>query len=168
MNVDMDEPIEQRRAAIERLRETHGSLRRSDEAPTCDTPLHAVWWLEGEPDRGRVKVEITLDPQPVPKVQWMELTSVPEPDPRLRAAAEALVGSVNDETVRERDPFLVRTFFGRSTLSAPIAADGSNATFGVVAERGTLDLAVSIDADGRLRSAKWTPRTVSPPLFDVR
>ena len=62
MNVDMDEPMEHRRAAIERLRETHGALRRSDEAPVSDTPLHAAWWLEGEPGRGRVKVEITLDP----------------------------------------------------------------------------------------------------------
>ena len=90
MNVDMDVPMARRRAAIERLRETHGALRRSDEAPISDTPLHAAWWLEGEPGRGRVKVEITLDPQPVPKVQWLELTSVPEPDPRWRGAADAL------------------------------------------------------------------------------
>ena len=83
MNVDMDVPMARRRAAIERLRETHGVLRRSDEAPISDTPLHAAWWLEGEPGRGRVKVEITLDPQPVPKVQWLELTSVPEPDTSL-------------------------------------------------------------------------------------
>ncbi len=32
MNVEMDEPIERRRTAIDALRETHGSLRRSDEA----------------------------------------------------------------------------------------------------------------------------------------
>ena len=122
MNVDMDEPIEHRRAAIERLRETHGSLRRSDEAPTCDTPLHAAWWLEGEPGRGRVKVEITLDPQPVPKVQWMELTSVPEPDPRLRAAAEALVGSVErrDRASSETPSWCARCSVGaRSALRPP-------------------------------------------------
>ncbi len=168
MNVDKDEPIEHRRTAIERLRETHGALRRSDEAPTSDTPFHAAWWLEGEPGRGRAKVEITLDPQPVPKVQWMELTSVPEPDPRLRAAAEALVGSVNGETVLEPDLLLVRTLFGRSTLGAPIATDGQSATFEVIAERGTLDLAVSIDAEGGLLTSIWTPRPVSPPLMDVR
>ena len=168
MNVDMDEPIEHRRAAVEGLRETHGALRRSDEAPTSDTPFHVAWWLEGEPGRGRAKVEITLDPQPVPKVQWMELTSVPEPDPRLRAAAEALVGSVNDETVLERDPLLVRSLFGTGSLGAPVAGAGSSATFEVVAERGTLDLAVSIDAEGRLLSATWTPRAIGPPLFDVR
>lgn len=167
MNVDMDEPMERRRSALEPLRETHGALRRSEEAPTSDTPFHAAWWLDGEPGRGRVKVEITLDPQPVPKVQWLELTSVPEPDPRVRAAAETLVGSANDETVLERDPLLVRTLFGPSRLGAPIAADALSATFGVIAERGTLDLAISIDAEGRIVTATWTPRLVSPPLFDV-
>ncbi len=181
MNVDMDEPMAHRRAAIERLRETHGVLRRSDEAPTSDTPLHAAWWLEGEPGRGRVKVEITLDPQAVPKVQWFELTSVPEPDPRLQVTAEMLVASANgtdadlpplaglvDRTSLERDLVLVRTLFGQGRLLAAIAGDGSSMTFGVVAQRGTLDLAVSIDAMGRLLSASWTPRRLAPSRFDVR
>ncbi|MGZ5297247.1 MAG: serine hydrolase domain-containing protein [Actinomycetota bacterium] len=180
MNVDMDEPIERRRAAIERLRETHGALRRSDEAPTFDTPLHAAWWLEGEPGRGRVKVEITLDPQPVPKVQWLELTSVPEPDPRLGAAAEALVGSAKgaaadislgddvDRAAVQRDLLFVRTLFGAGRLGPAIAAAGSSATFEVIGEHGALDLALSIDTEGRLLTATWTPRPVSPPPFDVR
>ena len=180
MNVDMDEPMEHRRAAIERLRETHGALRRSDEAPVSDTPLHAAWWLEGEPGRGRVKVEIALDPQPAPKVQWLELTSVPEPDPRCRAAAEALVASTNDEmtelpmsdaldrTAVERDLLVVRTLFGAARLSAPIASGASSATYRVLAERGELDLALTMDGDGRLLTATWTPCTVRLPLFEVR
>jgi CubicO group peptidase (beta-lactamase class C family) len=179
MNVDMDDPIERRRAAIERLRETHGSLHRSDEEPTFWSPIAAEWWLEGAP--GRVKVEITMDPQPVPRVQHFELTSVPEPDPRLRAMAEVLVSSANngvtelalggadiDRAEVERDLLFVRTLFGVARLGAPIAADGLSATFGVIAERGMLDLAVSVDAPGRLLTARWTPRVVSPPLFDVR
>jgi CubicO group peptidase (beta-lactamase class C family) len=180
MNVDLDEPMERRRAAIERLRETHGVLRRSDEAPTSDTPLHTAWWLEGEPGRGRVKVEITLDPQPIPKVQYLELTSIPEPDARIQTAAEMLVTSANgtnaelppladivDHASLDRDLVLVRTLFGQGRLGAPVAGDYSSATFGVVAQRGTLDLAVSIDAMGRLLSARWTPRPVTPPHFDV-
>ena len=180
MNVDVDEPMAHRRAAIERLRETHGTLRRSDEAPVSDTPLHAAWWLEGEPGRGRVKVEITLDPQPVPKVQWLELTSVPEPDPRWRGAAEALVASANGETIElsmsealdraevERDLLLVRTLFGAVRLSAPIASGASGVTYRVLAERRSLDLALTMDADGRLMTATWTPCTVRPPLSDIR
>ncbi len=179
-NVDMDEPMERRRSAIERLRETHGVLRRSAEAPTCDTPLHAAWWLEGEPGRGRVKVEITLDPQPAPKVQWLELTSVPEPDARLHAAAQTLVASANggaadlpwgeavDLAEMDRDLLFVRTLFGTCRLGAPIAAAALRATYRVNADRGAVDLALSIDADGRLLTATWTPCTVRPPLFEVR
>jgi CubicO group peptidase (beta-lactamase class C family) len=180
MNVDMDEPIERRRAAIERLREIHGALRRSEEEPAFWSPFGGEWWLEGEPGRGRVKVEITLDPQPVPKVQHLDLTSVPEPDPHQRAAAEALVASANKETAEippldddtdreavERDLLLVRTLFGRVTLGAPVAAAASSTTFRVVADHGALDLAVSIDADDRLLTATWTPRPVSPPLSDL-
>ncbi len=180
MNVEMDQPMEHRRAAIERLRETHGALRRSDEAPVSDTPLHAAWWLEGETGRGRVKVEITLDPQPVPKVQWFELTSVPEPDPRLRGAAEALVAEANGETTEptmsdaldraavERDLLVVRTVFGAVRLGAPIASSASSVTYRVIAERGALDLALPMDRDGRLMAATWTPCIIRPPVSDIR
>lgn len=180
MNVGMDESIERRRAAIERLREMHGTLRRSDEEPTLWSPFGAEWWLEGEPGRGRVKVEITLDPQPMPKVQHLELTSVPELDPRLRAAAEALVVSANGDPIEiplgddvdrptvERDSLLVRTLFGRGRLGAPVAADGTSGTFRVVAEHGSVDLTASIDADGRLLTVRWAPCPVRPPIFDVR
>jgi hypothetical protein len=113
MNVDMDEPMEHRRDAIERLREAHGALCRSDEAPASDTPFHAAWWLEGEPGRGRVKVEITLDPQPFPRVQYLELTSVPEPDARLRATAEILVSSANG-TAAELPPLAESSIAPRS------------------------------------------------------
>jgi hypothetical protein len=155
MNVAMDESIDRRRAAIDRLRETHGTLRRSDEPPISDSPFHVAWWLEGE--RGRLHVEITLDPQPMPKVQSLELTSVPEPDPRVREAVERLVASV-DEEAAEGDLLLVRTLFGPCRLGRTVAGDGTSATFRVSGERGELDLAVTLDAEtGRLLTVKWTP-----------
>jgi hypothetical protein len=120
-----------------------------------------------------------LDPQPVPKVQWLELTSVPEPDARTRAVAGALVASANGEPLdvslgrldragMERDLVFVRTLFGPTRLGRPIAADGSSTTFRVIGERGALDLALSIDPEGRLETTRWTPCAVRPPLFDVR
>ena len=155
MNVDMDEPIDRRRAAIDRLRETHGTLRRSDEPPTCDSPFHLAWWLEGE--RGRVHVEITMDPQPTPKVQYLELTSVPEPDPRVLDAVERLVASVGGDAT-EGDLLLVRRLFGTCRLGRAVAGDATSATFRVTAERGELDLAVTIDAEtAQLLTVKWTP-----------
>lgn len=176
MNVDMDEPLEHRRAAIQRLRERHGPLHRSEERAISDTPLHAAWWLEGEPGRGRVRAEITLDPRSVPRVQHLELVGVAEPDPRLRDAAAACVASANGEPDAEppagddveRDLTLVSTLFGRMTLGAPTAAGVTSATFRVIAERGTLELALSLDPDGRVTKVTWTPRPVRPPLFDVR
>jgi hypothetical protein len=160
MNVDLDEPLEHRRAAIERLRETHGELRRSDEPATGDSPFHLAWWLEGE--RGRVKVEILLDPQPTPKVQSLELTSVPEPDERLAAEAAAQVDAANGE-VPEPDLVLVRALFGRCTLGHPVAADATSATFRVKGERGELDLTVTIDPTSDEVTTTWTPRPLEPP-----
>ncbi len=165
MNVDMDEPMDRRRVAIDRLREKHGTLRRSDEPSRSDSPFHLAWWLEG--DRGRVHAEITMDPQPTPKVQYLELTSVPEPDLRVREAAERLVASAH-ASATEGDPLLVRTLFGPCELGRAVASDGTSATYRVNAARGDLDLAVTIDAEtGQLLTAKWTPCTIRPPLFDA-
>lgn len=164
MNVDMDEPMDRRRAGIDRLRETHGALHAYDEPPTSDSPFHLAWWLEGE--RGHVHVEITLDPQPSPKVQHLELTSVPEPDPRIREAVERLVASA-DESATAGDLLLVRTLFGPCRLGRAIASDTTGATFRVTAERGELDLTVTIDPEtAQLLTVKWTPRPIHPPLFD--
>jgi hypothetical protein len=176
MNVGMDEPIERRRVAIERLRKAHGPLHRSNEAPTSDTPSHIEWWLDAEPGRGRVRAEITLDPQAEAKVQYLAMTSVPEPDARLRSAAESLVASANGDVSAtppaiddvDRDLTLVRTLFGPLTLGSPTAADAANATFRVTGERGALDLALTMDADGRAVKVTWTPRPVRPPVFDAR
>jgi CubicO group peptidase (beta-lactamase class C family) len=181
MNVDMDEPLERRRVALDRLRETHGPLHRSDEPATSDTPLHAEWWLDGAPGRGRVRVEITMDPQPVPKLQHVALTSVPEPSPDLRAGAEALVAAANgeptdaptlgdgaDRAAIERDRFLVSALFGSVTLGSVTAGGSSSATFRVHAERGALDLTLTVDDKGHILTATWTPRPVRPPISDVR
>lgn len=179
MNVDLDEPIERQRATIERLRETHGRLRRSDEPPTSDSPFDVAWWLEGE--RGRVRVEISLDPQPAPKVQSLDLTSVPEPGRHLREAAAAIVDSVEggtpdveldpgaDRSDIERDLLLVRTLFGTCRLGPPVASSATGATFRVDAERGPLELRIAIDEQtGLLTSIRWVPRPVRPPIFDAR
>ena len=106
---------------------------------------------------------------------------MPEPGQGLRAAAEALVAAANGGTkdglafgdgvdliAVERDHLLVKTLFGRATLGPPTAAGPAGATFRVDAERGALDLALTVDAEGRVLSATWTPRPVRPPISDVR
>jgi CubicO group peptidase (beta-lactamase class C family) len=166
MNVALDEPLEMRRAQAERLRELHGPFRRSDEPAVHDSPFHASWWLEAE--RGRIKVEITLDPQPEPRVQWFDVTSVLEPDDRVRGAAERLVDAVNAEPP-EGEAIVVRTLFGRCTLARPVASDAGGATYRVVGDRGELELAIAIQPEtGDIGSTTWTPSVVRPPLLHVR
>jgi hypothetical protein len=104
---------------------------------------------------------------------------VPEPDHRWREAAEALVAATNgetnelpisdalDRTAVERDLLMVQTLFGAVRLIAPIASGASSVTYRVLAERGELDLALGLDAEGQVLTAKWTPTTIRPPLFDV-
>ena len=54
MNVDLDEPLERRRATFERLRGVHGRSRPDPDAePESASPAHLSWWLRGE--RGRVR-----------------------------------------------------------------------------------------------------------------
>ena len=179
-NVALDEPLPLRRQAIERVRATHGTLRPSDGPTDSESPFHAVWWLDGERG-GRVRVEIRLDSQPDPMVQSLDVTSVPDPDPRARAAAERMVAAANreqdndlplhqgvDRHVIDRDLLLVGTLFGTCRLGRAVESGGTSATFAVTADRGALDLAVSIDTDtGLITEATWKPRPVKPPLFDV-
>ena len=55
---------------------------------------------------------------------------------------------------------------GRITSDAGALLLG--ATYRVIADRGAVDLALSVDGGGRLLTATWTPCTVRPPLFEVR
>jgi len=103
----------------------------------------------------------------VPRVT-LEITSVPEPDPRLRTVAGQLVASANADAP-DPELVLVRTLFGLCTLGRLVASDATSATFRVVAPRGELDLAVVVDqGTGELLTATWTPCPVRLPVFEVR
>ncbi|MCI0584967.1 MAG: beta-lactamase family protein [Chloroflexi bacterium] len=95
MNVELDEPLDHRRAQIERFAETHGRLVPDPALPDeSDTPLHLGWWLAGE-HGGRVRVDIRLSPEARPRVQTLALTVVHEPSAALVAAATAVVAAAN-------------------------------------------------------------------------
>ena len=77
-NVDMDEPLDRRRAEIARLREELGALRPDQEsAVESESPADIAWFMRGE--RGRVKVKIALSPTRPPAIQTLELTVPPDP-----------------------------------------------------------------------------------------
>ena len=73
-NVDMDEPLERRRAAALRLRERLGDLSLDASAPPESlSPAQLTWWMVGP--GGRLKVAISLSPESPPAIQTLELSA---------------------------------------------------------------------------------------------
>lgn len=188
MNVELDEPLELRKAAIERLRERHGRLRRDAETPDeSQTPYHLVWWLRG--DRGRVRAELLLSPELPPRVQTFGLTSVPEPPELLRSFAKRIVAALEapetgpvtidwpkDVSVTSKVDVgqVVRALratearFAPLTLGPVVEGDGEKkATFRLEGPRGRIDLVLTLDPEaGCLDSVVLVPMRLATPAFD--
>jgi CubicO group peptidase (beta-lactamase class C family) len=149
MNIELDEPIERRRAEIERLHETHGRLRPDPTLPEeCGTPLRVAWWLAGERG-GRVRVEILLSPLDPPLVQTLGLTVVHEPSAALVAVAKAVVAAANVTNT---------TLPGDVDLGPAIDRAGLARTLGIVAARhAPLELGPAVRGDGTT-TATWRLR----------
>jgi hypothetical protein len=180
MNVELDEPLARRRAAIERLRATHGDLRADPSEPSIsESPAHLAWWMRGE--RGRVKVEILLDPERPPRVQALKLTSVPEPPAGMAAMAARLVGLLGepgpawphdlpleasaDRAAIERGLRAAEARFGPIVLGQPVAGDGETTGSWILrGERGELELVLRLDGPaGAVAGARFIPRTMRGP-----
>jgi CubicO group peptidase (beta-lactamase class C family) len=186
MNVELDEPLERRRAFVERLRTIHGRLTADPSEPEVSaSPFQLAWWLRGE--RGRVKAEIVLSPELPPRVQTLSLTSVPEPPPELRAAAERLVAALDvadgsapvwpaelaldaslDPSMLARSLRATEARFGTVRLGRVVAGDGERqATFRLDCTMGHIDLELERDpASGRLTRVRLRPERLAPADFD--
>jgi len=139
-NVDLDEPLADRRATVERAREQLGAL---DPEPGPDepaqSPAHQAWWVHGP--GGRARVEIRLTPQLPPLVQSLSLTVVHEPGEALRAAAAAVAAELGAQhpdwpAVLVAAPPLT-TAAGRRALLAGAAWAGACSVGAVTACGGT-------------------------------
>jgi hypothetical protein len=188
MNIHLDEPLELRKAAIAKLRDVHGRLRRDDDTPDeSPSSFHLTWWLRG--DRGRVRVDILLSPEMPPKIQTFSLTSVPEPPEQLRRAAERLVATLgapatgpvaidwpNELAVSANVDVgqVVRSMRATEARFAPLSigqvveSDGEKkATFRLAGPRGRDDLALTLDPEaGCLDAVSLTPVRHAPPVID--
>ena len=182
MNVDLDEPIARRRAVFEKLRASHGALVPDPDAPVESfSPFHLAWWMRGE--RGRVQLEIQLSPEREPRVQTLNVTSVPEPPPELADAATLVRAALDDpapawpaavmlgDTV---NPVAVRrALLAASARFAPIertavvAGDGVKAaSFRFSGARGAFELRMTRDPEtGRLSRVVLVPMNLEPPTF---
>ena len=188
MNVELDEPLEHRKAAIAKIRERHGRLRRDEATPEeSQTSYHLVWWLNG--DQGRVKVELLLSPELPPRVQTFAVTSVPEPPELLRRAAERIVAALEapatgpvtidwpkDVVVSSGTDIgpVVRSMratearFAPLTLGPVVDGDGEKkATFRLDGPRGKVDLALTLDVEaGCVGTVSLVPVKLAPPALD--
>jgi CubicO group peptidase (beta-lactamase class C family) len=92
-NVDLDRPLAQRQADIERLRERIGQFG-SDPArpPEFDSPAHCRWWLTGE--HGTVAVQIKLAPLQEALVQQLIVPVPPAPGSALHGVLDLLIRSL--------------------------------------------------------------------------
>ena len=181
MNVDLDEPLDRRRAELARIREVHGPLHPDPDLPEqSQTPLHVAWWLADD-HGGRVRVEIRLSPEASPLVQTFTVTSVSAPAEALQSRAAAVVAAINGERPAipgdfELGPDLDRAALDRivrivAARHAPLslgpatAGDGTTeTTWHLRGDRGELDLALSLDPlMDRITSLWIGQRPPTPP-----
>lgn len=175
MNVDLDEPIPQRRARVEAILHTLGPLSADGEAPpTSVSPAHCAWWMRGP--YGRLRIEIRLSPELPPRVQTLTLTPVPEP-PLHRRVAQELAAMLGDRMPRWPDNLalaapldleeadrrirVAAAWAGESAVEDIVASDGGHeATFRLVGERADLLLTIAIgSATAAVEKVLFTPAT---------
>ena len=180
-NVDLDDPLDRRRADIEGIRERHGALSPDPDLPeVSDSPAHHVWWLRGERG-GRVRVEILMTGERPPRVQTFELRSVPDPSPALaeavrRVAAltsepapawpdELPLGDGIDRATVDRALRAASALFGPLEAGPAIRGDGDrDVTVELRGDRGTVDLRLVLERDsGAFATVTFVPRTISAP-----
>jgi hypothetical protein len=173
MNVELDEPLADRRRHWAELARRLGPLRPDDTEPiTSTSPAHAVWWLRGP--GGRVRVELRLDPQRPSRVQSVALTGAADLSPAMdrivdRVSAELAADApqwpddvpVADPSVLpewRRQLTVASAWAGPCTVGPVLAGDGvREATVRVHGERLDLVLSLVTDPAGAVSTVSLTP-----------
>ena len=180
MNLDLDEPRDVRRAAVEKVATDLGPFRRDeDRAAVSASAAHLRWWLRGE--RGWVELEILVTPEAEPRLQTLRVTPVGDPSPTLVAAAERLLAAAAEpasawpsDLVRsdaldlaavERALRAGSARFGAMRLGLPIAGDGRvTTTWDLATDRGRATLKLTLDPEsGAVTEAALQAARRDPP-----
>ena len=178
-NVDLDEPLAERRAELEALAERHGALERDGELEPEDA-LRGRWRLRGE--RGHVDLDITMAPTVPPLVQTLGVESVLPPagllatlataavdvvrEPR-REALGALLSPAVDAAETLRGFRVAAALYGPFGDPEPVAGDGeTTTTLRLPSDRGAVDLELELDATAAPGAPRAAPRRPDRPACD--
>jgi CubicO group peptidase (beta-lactamase class C family) len=180
MNMDLDEPRDLRRAAAVKIADELGPFHRDPARPDRSaSPADLTWWLRGE--RGWVRAEILVTPEPGPLLQRLALRPVADPPPAMCDAAEQILVLANqpaaewpaslpaveglDTAAMLRSWRAAGARFGTMLLGLPKAGDGAaSATWDLGTDRGRAQLSVSLDREtGGLVTASVCVREQAPP-----
>jgi CubicO group peptidase (beta-lactamase class C family) len=162
MNMDLDEPREVRRAAVEKVAADLGPFRPDPTRPeVSESPAHVTWWLRGE--RGWVRLALLVTPEPSPRVQRFAVTAVPDPSDALLAIADRILAAAAspspawpagvvagpdlDVVLIERSMRAAAARFGTMRRGLAIAGDGTTtATIQVDGDDGRAELKIAVEA----------------------
>jgi hypothetical protein len=172
-NVDLDQPLAERRRRIAVVRERLGDLREDpSRPPESDTPAHCRWWVAG--DHGAAQVEIKLTPERPPRVQFFTLAVPPAAGSPLATALAGLIDVMNrkssawpeslpaaaslDTALTLRRLQLAAVWAGTCRPGAFRAGDGrASVTVELTGEFAPLHLAVTVGPeDGLIHQAEVT------------
>ncbi len=181
MNMDLDEPREARRAAVEKIVADLGPFAADAERPRAsESPAHLRWWLRGR--SGWAEVEILVTPEPAPRIQTLRVTPVGDPSAALAGAAARVLAAASepdpgwpdgldaattlDRAALARSLRAAAARFGVVGLGLPVAGDGRAATtWDLATERGgraTLRIALDPESGAVTEAALLAARRLPP------
>jgi CubicO group peptidase (beta-lactamase class C family) len=169
-NVALDAPYQERRRALELIRQRIGDFRADDtRAPESDTPAHRRWWLTGP--RGTVQAQILLNPERPPRVQSLALAVPPASDSVLATVLTDVVTWLNsgaaqwpgvmrvapgtDEGLLRRRLLMAACWAGTCRTGAYRAGDGAaSVSVELAGEHATVVLSLLVNpGTGEIRQA---------------
>jgi CubicO group peptidase (beta-lactamase class C family) len=175
-NVELDQPLAQRRADVAALHERIGGCRPDPLRPAeCDSPAHCRWWVTGE--RASACVQIRLAPLAEPLVQQLILAVPPAPGSALARVLAELVTALNEgardwpsglelaggsggsspraDSAESTGPVLrqlrvAAAWAGPCELAGYLAGDGmTSVTAELTGRDGRISLAIEVDGDSQ-------------------
>jgi hypothetical protein len=166
-NLFRNEPLEDRKASIARLRGGLRDCRRGE--MRAESALRGTFRIDCT--GGRLDVSLTLTPERPARIQSLDVSAAHTASDALARAAEAVTGAIAsgvqgvpvvpgfDRAGLAAALEATRYAFGTCRLGELVESDGSTtAKYSLVCDRGRLDMSLSLE-EGQLAAAMLVPST---------